>query len=261
VPLGLGLAYALAALLCAFLGVASWRRRSLTPSATALSVIMAGLTWWSLCDVAAVLFPADDPTRSVMLLLYPGAGAVVAGFFCLCRALADRDWRPSRRMLLLLLIEPLIISVAAATNPLHHLVLQPVPGSAEAGFGPVFWLHSAYSYLLLGSGLLQVLRQRRHAAALHARQLTTVLIAAVLPTVGNLLTLAGLSGSADLTALFFVFTGLLNAHAVFRQGLFEVVPIARARVLERLEAAIIVLDEQERLGDVNSAGVAPPWPR
>jgi diguanylate cyclase (GGDEF)-like protein len=252
----LGLAYALSALLCAFLGVASWRRRRLTPAAGSLSVVMAGLTWWSLCDVAAVLFPADDPTRTVMLLLYPGAAAVVAGFFCLCRALADRDWRPSRRLLLLLLVEPLIISVAGVTNPLHHLVLQAVPGSAEAGFGPIFWLHSAYSYVLLGSGLLRVLRQRRHAAALHARQLTTVLVAAVLPTVGNLLTLAGLSGTVDLTALFFVFTGLLNAHAVFRQGLFEVVPIARARVLERLDAAIVVLDEQDRLGDVNSAAIA-----
>jgi diguanylate cyclase (GGDEF)-like protein len=256
VLLALEVAYAGAALLCASLGVASWRRRHLTPAAGSLVAVMGGATWWALSDVLARRFPAGDPTESLMLARYPGAALLVAGFYCLCLALADGDWRPPHRMLLLLLIEPLLISTAAATNPLHELVLQPVSAADAPSFGPVFWAHSAYSYLLLASGLLRVWRQRRHAAALHARQLTSVLVAAVIPIIGNLLTLAGLAGTLDVTALLFVATGVLCAHAVFRQGLFEVVPIARARVLEQLEAAIVVLDEQDRLGDVNSAGIA-----
>lgn len=251
----LGLLYALSAVVCAAITVVAWSRRGI-PAAGALAVSMAGLAWWSLVDLAAVLFPVEDPTRTLQLALYPGAGAVVAGFFCMGLALADRDWRPSRRLVLLLLIEPVLISVTGVTNPLHQLVLLPSDGIPGADFGPAFWLHSGYSYLLLGYAVVRVLRARRHAAALHARQLTTVLVAAVMPTVGNVATLAGLTGSTDVTALFFVLTGLLNAYAIFRQGLFEVVPIARARVFERLDTAVLVLDERDRLGDLNAAAVA-----
>jgi diguanylate cyclase (GGDEF)-like protein len=250
------LVYLLSALVSAAIGVAAWQRRHLTPAAGALAITLAGCTWWSVVALLAEVV-APGQRAGVTLAIYPGVGAVVAGFFCLCRALVDRDWRPRRRRLLLLVVEPVLITLAAATNPWHHLVLLPVVDSSQqVGFGAVFWLHTLYSYVLLGSGLLLVLRERRHAPALQTRQLTTVLIAAAVPVVGNVLSLTGRVGPQDMTALFFVLTGLLNAYAVFRQGLFEVVPIARARVLERLEAAIIVLDEQERLGDVNSAGVA-----
>ena len=65
--------------------------------------------------------------------------------------------------------------------------------------------------------------------------------------------MSGLVGMRDVSALCFVATGLLNAYAVLRHGLFTVVPIARAQVLEGLSHAVVVLDEQERLADVNAA--------
>lgn len=140
----------------------------------------------------------------------------------------------------------------AMTNDLHHLVIN----AERDGFGAVFWVHSAYSYGLFVVGLVPALRARRRAGRLRARQLTTVLVGACLPTAGNLATLSGAVGAIDATALFFVGTGLLNAYAVFRQGLLGVVPAARARVLEQLEAAVVVLDEQDRLADVNAAAAA-----
>jgi diguanylate cyclase (GGDEF)-like protein len=253
--LGLELVYAMSALVSAAIAVAAWRRRAATPAAPALAITLVGCSWWS--AVAWLCARSDPQTAAVVTLaIYPGVAAVVAGFFCLCRALVDRDWRPSRRLLLLLTVEPLLITSAAATNPWHHTVLRPLTESEQVEFGPVFWVHTLYSYALLGRGLLLVLRERRHAPALQTRQLTTVLLAAAVPVAGNLLSLTGKVGTSDLTALFFVVTGLLNAHAVFRQGLFEVVPIARARVLERLDTAIVVLDEQDRLGDVNRAAIA-----
>lgn len=247
--------YAASAVVCAWLGVAAWRRRS-TTAAVALAVNMAGLVWWSVLDLASVLVPRP-PASSLQLGIYPGVGLVVAGFFCLCLALVDRDWWPSRRLLLVLAIEPTLMSIAAVTNPLHHLVVMPDPTHPSGfDFGPVFWVHSLYSYALLAYALVRVLRRRRHASALHARQLTTLLVAALLPTIGNVITLAGAAGTTDLTAMFFVLTGLLNGYAIFRQGLFEVVPIARAQVLERLDVALVVLDELDRLADVNGAALA-----
>jgi len=250
----LATAYLLSALTCAVVAVVSWRRRHLARSATALTVVMAGLTWWSLVDLAASFAPTATALVSLQLAIYPGVGAVCAGFACLCWSLADHEWQPSRRTALLL-VEPLAISVAAATNSWHHLVVSPSGElDVRSPLGPLFWAHTAYSYALLGSALLLVLRVRRHTPALQTRQLTVVLCAALLPIAPNVATLAGLTGRYDVSALAFAAVGLVDAHVVLRMGLFEVIPVARARVLEGLQDAVFVLDEQERLSDANRAG-------
>ncbi len=251
----LALAYGLSAALCLAMSVLCWRRRrdAAGSAATALSVAMAGLAWWSAFDLAAVLHTtADGQPSAVALGIYPGVGAVVAGFWCLCRAVVDPDWRTTRRTLLLLALEPAVFSAVALANPWHGLVLTHTEPRA---FGLLFWLHTGYSYLLLGSALLRVLRERRSARALQSRQMTTLLLAALPPVVGNVLTLAAGARTSDLSALFFVLTGLMDAWAVFRQGLLEVVPIARARVLEVLGDAVVVVDEVDRVVDANEAAL------
>jgi len=57
----------------------------------------------------------------------------------------------------------------------------------------------------------------------------------------------------DLTVLGFDFTCLMYAIALFRFRLFDVVPVARAVVLERMEDGMLVLDARNRVADVNPA--------
>jgi len=248
--------YVLATFICAVTAVLSWRHRGRTPSAGWLAVAMTGLAWWSAVDALASVASTPGALSSVELGIFPGVGTACAGFACLCWSLVDRDWRPTRRTLLLV-VEPVLISVAALTNVMHELVVDVGPDpSVRSEFGPLFWVHAVYSNLLLGAALLHVLRARRHAAALRTRQLTTVLVSALVCVSFNVVVVLGLTGGQDVSALGFVLAGLVNCYSVFRQGLFEVIPIARARVLEELHDAVLVLDEQDRLGDVNAAAVA-----
>ena len=250
-------AYLASAVACTVIGAVAWRHRAATPAAGSVVVSMAGLAWWSSVDVWAALAGDAATTVTRQLLIYPGVGAAVAGFLCLCWSLVDPAWRPTPRLLLLLAVEPVLLTALAVSNDLHHLVLRPDPGGPQPyAFGTGFWLHAAYSYVLMGWALVHVLRERRHAPAMRTKQLTLVLTGSVLPTVGNVLTLSGLFGVLDVSALCFVGTGLLSAYAVLRHGLFTVVPIARAQVLEGLSHAVVVLDEQERLADVNAAALA-----
>lgn len=147
-------AYLLSAVTCLTIALVSWRRRRATPAAGSLAVMMLGLTCWSVVDLAGGL--AGTATHvDVQLAIYPGVGVVVAGFFCLCRAMADRDWQPTRRRLLLLALEPVLVSIVAATNPLHELLVRPATGAAVPyTFGPLFWVHTAYSYALLCAALV-----------------------------------------------------------------------------------------------------------
>jgi diguanylate cyclase (GGDEF)-like protein len=249
-------AYLASAVVCSALGVVAWRHRAATSAAGALAVCMAGLTWWSSVDVWASLTADPLTTVSRQLWIYPGVGAVVAGFACLGWSLVDPAWRPTRRLLVLLSVEPTLLFVLALTNDAHSLVVRPLADGPEpVEFGTAFWVHAAYSYAVMGTALVHVLRERRHAPAMRTRQLTLLLAGSVIPTAGNVLTLSGLVGMRDVSALCFVATGLLNAYAVLRHGLFTVVPIARAQVLEGLSHAVVVLDEQERLADVNAAAV------
>ncbi|MCW2714778.1 MAG: diguanylate cyclase with sensor [Frankiales bacterium] len=244
-------------LICAVAGLLSWRRRHRRPSAGWLALGMAGQTWWSaVAATAAVPSVNESLGGHVTLAIYPGVGATVAGFACMCWALGDPDWRPTR-WTLLLVVEPILISVAALTNPWHELVSSRGPDpSVRAELGPLFLAHAAYSYLILGTGLIHVWRKRRHAAALRTRQLTTVLVSSMVPTTFNVVGLLGLSSRQDISAIGFAIFGLICCYAVFRQDLFEVIPVARAHVLEELRDAVLVLDEQHRLGDVNAAAVA-----
>jgi signal transduction histidine kinase len=57
----------------------------------------------------------------------------------------------------------------------------------------------------------------------------------------------------DLTVLGFDFTCLMYAIALFRFHLFDVVPVAREVVLERMEDGMLVLDAQNRVADLNPA--------
>lgn len=241
---------------CSAAFVLAWRRRGRTPSAGSLALLMSGLVWWSGVDLLACFSRTEAGLVAVQLWIYPGVGAAVAGFACLCWSLADPDWRPSRRTMLLV-IEPVLISLAAVTNPLHELVASPASDPSTRGdLGPLFLAHTGYCYVLLMAALTYVLRARRHAAALRTRQLTTILASFTPPLLANVVTVVGLTGNRDVSALGFALTGLVSSYAVFRQGLFEVVPIARAHVLEELHDAVLVLDEQRRLGDVNAAAVA-----
>src|SRR5204863_3541298 len=115
-------------------------------------------------------------------------GVAVFGVFLLCRASADPGFRLSRRAVLLLSVEPVLASLAAATNDWHGLFLSevgvsPVSGLPEVVYGPLFWVHTLYCYGLTGWGLVVVWRARRGSIGLLRGQLTTVLIGAGLPTV------------------------------------------------------------------------------
>jgi len=46
-------------------------------------------------------------------------------------------------------------------------------------------------------------------------------------------------------------TAFVIFWAVFHQGVFEAVPLARARMLEHLADSVVVLDERDRLVDTN----------
>ena len=238
--------------------VLAWRRRGRTPAATALAVAMAGLTTWSAADAAIYWHPSEGVFAAYPAVLLGSVGVVVVGCFVL-RTVADPSWRLAPRWAALLAVEPVVLVVAAAVPATRELVMSVSVDRAgtdpRISLGPLFAVHTAYSYLVIGAAYVHLLRRWVTATGVFRRQMGVLLAAALIPTVGNVVTVVTQAGGqgVDLTPLFFIVTGLINCWAVLRLGLLRLVPVAREQIVDTVPDAVLVVDPTELLIDLNPA--------
>ncbi|WP_432495538.1 histidine kinase N-terminal 7TM domain-containing diguanylate cyclase [Kineococcus auxinigenes] len=256
--------FALSALVCAVTALLARRHRRATAAATALASTMAGTTVWALAALAARSGIDTDVQALATLVCLAAVHAVSGGTHVLYRSVADPAYQVPRPHAVAFLAVCGSLLLAAALNP-HDLFFTDVhvegtPPRVVGGLGPLFWVHTAWSYAVSACGLVPLLRARRRAPRVLRTQITFLLVGACLPTAGNVLSLTSPqwlgegSGPVDLTPLFFVTAGLVDAAAILRGGLLQVVPVARAQVLETLADAVVVVDGGGRVVDVNPAG-------
>lgn len=165
----------------------------------------------------------------------------------------------------ILTIEPLIILLLVWTNPLHGLVNSHVVLDTKGPFsalvftyGAAFWVDIAYSYLLLLLGaffIVALIHSFIRSTSLYQGQAGALLVALVAPWVGNALTIFGWSPfpRLDLTPFAFTITGIAMASSLFRFRLLDIRPIAREVLIENMRDVVLVVDEQNRIVDLNRA--------
>ncbi|WP_258724330.1 histidine kinase N-terminal 7TM domain-containing diguanylate cyclase [Cellulomonas sp. NS3] len=259
----LALVYALVALVALVPALTSWRHRERGPAARPLALLHLGIAYWSAFDAASVA--AADPALAYAfsLAIYPGVCAVIAGFLWQALVAAGHAEQLRREHAVLLAVVPVLTVVAAATDPWHHLFYASVeraPGAAmpHVDFGPLFWVHSAYSYALSAAATVLLVQAMRRSIAGQRRTFVLLLVAAAAPTVGNLATLTGVAGAqtVDLTPVLFLVTALSWWLLDRRWGRGLALPSLSARqVLAALGDAAMVLDPWGRFLDLNPAAV------
>ncbi|MBB2924645.1 diguanylate cyclase [Cellulomonas cellasea] len=259
----LALVYALVALVALVPALTSWRHRARGPAARPLTLLHLGIAWWSAADAVSVA--ATDPTLSSAagLAIYPGVCAVIAGFLWQALVAAGHAESLRRRHAVLLAVVPVLTVAAAATDPWHHLFyasVERVPGAPmpHVVFGPLFWVHSAYSYALSTVATVLLVHAMRRAIAGQRRTFVLLLLAAAAPTVGNLATITGVGGNqtVDLTPMLFLVTAVSWWLLDRRWGQGLALPSLSARqVLAALGDAAMVLDPWGRFLDLNPAAV------
>jgi len=72
---------------------------------------------------------------------------------------------------------------------------------------------------------------------------------------GNVIYITGLSPvpGLDLTPVMFTLTGLTLTLGIFKFRLFSLIPVARDALVESMSDGVLVLDEQNRIVDINPA--------
>ena len=126
----------------------------------------------------------------------------------------------------------------------------------EKSWGHTYELVYFYAGLIFLTTLVS--RHLWRKGPLYRSQLFWFLLALTPPVAGNLFSLFGVGplSDLDLSAVTLSVTAGVLIWGVRGRGLFEVVPVARGWLVEKMRDGVVVLDRLERVVDMNPAAMA-----
>lgn len=237
-----------------------WRHRG-TRGAMSFAVLMAGVTFWIVAYTFELLGLNTATKEFWTAIKYFGVVIIAPAWLAFALEYTGRDEMLTRRNIALWLILPLTTLVLALTNGMHRLMWSPAQWVTTGPFltqdttnGAWFWVNVAYAYVLILIGSVLIVRAFVRQPRLYHGQITGMLVAVAAPWVFNFLTTFRIIDiHLDLTPFVFLFTGLALAWSLFRYRLLDLMPVARAAVIKAMRDAMIVLDAQGRVVDINPA--------
>lgn len=231
----------------------------------AFAVLMGAVAMWAFVTLFEVI-AADLPTKTFSgSLKYLFIVIVPVAFFIFALYYANRLRRLRPALLGALSVIPVVTLLMVITNGHHQLMFETLGlhhtkdfTLVQRTFGPWFWVHTAYSYSLLLLGSVFLAKSLIDAPRLYRSQVVSLIVAVLTPWIFNLLFLSGAGPMPhlDLTPFAFSISGLAVMWGLVRYRLLDVVPIARDVVVQHMGDALIVLDDDQRILDLNGAALA-----
>ena len=242
---------------CLLVAALAWPHRT-QPAGTPLVVLaVAGAVWAAGAGLASLV---ADPTTTVWAqrLTFIAGGPAAVAWFYVAVEYAGRAWW--RRPAVLGGVAALVLLDWAAilSDPLHHLYIAETSHVAAGGAfdptpGPLLWLGAAWKVGFVVAGLSTLLDVASGRRGLLRLQALALLVTGLLPLVATVVELLDL---VDVTGLDLGVVGLAGGAVIVLWALFHaeflaVVPIARESLLESLQDAVVAIDANGRVVDVN----------
>lgn len=236
----------------------AWRNRK-DSVARWFAATLVALIVWSIgyaFEIAAV-----DLEDKILFanLQYLGVTAIVVCWWELARRYVGLHQMP-KTLTAVLWALPALTVVVAFVNPgglfrgaPHIDATGPFP-LLHADYGPWYWWAVVPLMTLVSLATVVLLTQAViRADRFYRRQYTVLLVALLLPLLGNFLYILQLMPWPDYNPAVSLLgiSGLLVAHGLFRCQLFDMVPLARDKVIDNLADGVIVIDRQGRVVDLN----------
>ena len=249
---------AIAALISGTLAWFTWKYRR-TPGVRSFSLMMLILFQWGTSYILELA--ATDLASKQFWMKFMFAGVAATPVAWLTFAFEYTRRKIQTRSILLLSILPLLTMGIILTNDGHHLFWTSASLAREGGFllintvnGPWFWVHAAYTYILIMTGLVLIVRALLSWPAQYRGQMIWILLSTLTPLIANVLTIFKIVPVLiDLTPFAFTVTGVGMAYALFRHRLLDIAPLARDIVIDGMKDGMIVLDANRRIVDINPA--------
>jgi two-component system, cell cycle sensor histidine kinase and response regulator CckA len=242
------------------LALYAFARRSVR-GAVWYGILLLSIAIWSLAYAWELADP-DLATKLVALRLkYIGILAMPVAWLGFILCLVGSRAISIRRTMTALTVVALGWLIVAWTDHRHHffwgtLAAQPVDGlMVLTGRGPGFWINVAYTYAVLIAGAAVLIWHAIQSPYLYRRRATILIAAALLPWIGNVVFVWNHEQEilVDPTPLLFSCTAVLAAVAVFRYRVLDPIPTLRDLRIAMMGDALILLDAERRVVDLNQA--------
>jgi PAS domain S-box-containing protein len=152
--------------------------------------------------------------------------------------------------------------VLVYTNPLHGLIRSEsylVPGQPfavlEYDYTLAFWAYVLFVYGIVAYSLGILFQEATQVRRLHRTQVVIILVGFLFPILSGIVSVLEIEIGPyrDVTPLGFALGNLMIAWGLFRYRLFALGPVARQVVVENMTDAVMVLDADHRIVDLNAA--------
>jgi len=173
-------------------------------------------------------------------------------------------WLTSKRLILVLLI-PTTNILLALTNEWHHLFwsgishINPETNRSVYIFGPWHWVNLATVYTYTAIATILLIRKYFHTSTIYRRQINSLLMGVSIPWIGSILYLLGQSRSPIPGLIIMPITFTIACYFIiwglFHHQFFDLVPFARTNLIDIMNEAVLVLDEQMRIIDINQSAL------
>jgi PAS domain S-box-containing protein len=253
-----GIIFLIAAMITGGVSVYAFRHQHVK-GATSFIFLLLSVTIWAFFQ--ALEYAVTEPAAKILCAKFQYLGiATIGSTWYLFSIGYSRGKKWAGKYYALLFILPALTILAAFTNEFHGLLWPKIePVSSEAGsnliytHGPIFWAIFVYNYIFLALGTVTIIRTALNSREIYRWQMIGLIASAIIPWLGNLIYVLGLSPVAglDLTPLGFVLSAFIIAWSIFFLRLFDLVPIARDQVVENLVDGVVVLDADSRIADIN----------
>jgi PAS domain S-box-containing protein len=226
----------------------------------AFLALMTTIAWWLASVIMENISPALSSKIIWLKIGYFGITLLPIAWLLFTLFYVDKSKYVTGRNLALLAIIPIITLVLVWTNDSHQLIWSAIwldtsstPPLDSVSHGNWFWLHAAYSYVLILAGTGLLLNLFIKTSGIYRKQVGLMFLATFAPWLSNILFITGkgLSSSIDTTPLAFTISGGVFFWGFSKMKLLKTMPVAYETIFRKMSDSVIIIDSNNRIIDLN----------
>ena len=225
------------------------------------SLMMFSNAIWSIAYGFELASSDISQIKMLLNIEYIGIATLPLNWFLFCLHFSGKEcWYKKPLNLISILIFPIATILMVWTNSYHHLHYTSYKMATNTPFPmidlvPGIWyrIFTIYFYLIMACGCFLLWMKFRKSDPIFRKQNYSLIIAAAIPWIANVAYLLGIRplGYVDATPFAFIITSFLILIGIYRFKLFDIIPLAREKVLELMQDGFFVLDNEYRIIDYN----------
>jgi signal transduction histidine kinase len=227
------------------------------------SFMMLANSIWSIAYGLELASSSLSQIKFFINIEYIGIATLPLCWFLFCLSFCGKEcWYKKPLNLIAILLIPSATILMVWTNSYHHLHYRSISIDNTGPFpmanleaGTWYKIFTIYFYLLLACGCYLLSLKFKVSDPIYKKQNYSIILAALIPWLANIAYLIGIRplGHVDATPFAFIITCVLILFGIYRFKLFDVIPIAREKVLDLMQDGFLVLDQQNRIIDFNKS--------